>query len=653
MGKISDVFGKSLEVEANVDDGYSIQDQDIFDPGSHEAKLKEARAIQIPTIHNGNGKNKTQENKKKIYFVQKHSESDLIAEAVIVAGIPYFAVAIAKSNEITLERSIAIDDTNEYRPFESRAYLTKPYIFKSKQDFESCIKMARNETLDSSYRKVKAIWSKYVDADDFHISICAADTVFTYYQDKIGLTHYLFFVGNNGSGKSNNLTLLHFLAYRNFTSTDMTAANIYQFLGSDEEGQGTLCEDEADRIDEDRQKMAIYKNGYITGFPVARTDTSFGRKQIKLNTYCWKAFAAERFLDSLKARGFNQRTIGLSCVYGFPQYDISEVVNPAGEDEYQDLLNELNETRNLLLVYRLLHFKDKIPNIQLNIKNREKQLFKPVLRVFQNTDTLKELLPVISRYVSQRRETNANTLHAFLYRVIIELIKSQNSFELESSIIWNTLTDVLAGEFNPNKTLSYDTSDFGIISRKEITQILKDVFGAKPSKRHGESSRLIFDKAKLERIGKLYNLSIEVKVVAIDSRHCKNGEDGYDGVDVGLDKHLIKHGSNDKKAESSVDINKNHKVITENNKEITSGNQDGSTGLTADPPQPPHPTQTTAVVVLTTEEQQQPSPTRSEIVDMSDRIYRLGSTDNWACKHCKLKGDTWFMREHNCKGRTK
>jgi hypothetical protein len=144
--------------------------------------------------------------------------------------------------------------------------------------------------------------------------------------------------------------------------------------------------------------MAIYKNGYITGFPVARTDTSFGRKQIKLNTFCWKAFAAERFPDSLKAKGFNQRIIGLSCVYGFPEHDISEVVNPAGENEHQDLLNELNETRNLLLVYRLLHYNNKIPNIQLNIQNREKQIFKPVLRVFQNTDTLKELLAVISEY---------------------------------------------------------------------------------------------------------------------------------------------------------------------------------------------------------------------------------------------------------------
>jgi hypothetical protein len=87
-----------------------------------------------------------------------------------------------------------------------------------------------------------------------------------------------------------------------------------------------------------------------------------------------------------------------------------------------------------LLVYRLLHFKDKIPDIKLNIQNREKQLFKPVLRVFQNTQTLDELLPVISKYISQRRESNANTQHAFLYRTIRELKQKQNSYELESNL---------------------------------------------------------------------------------------------------------------------------------------------------------------------------------------------------------------------------
>ena len=42
------------------------------------------------------------------------------------------------------------------------------------------------------------------------------DTIFTYFQDKIGMTHYLFFVGGNDTGKSNNLTVFEYTGYRKF-----------------------------------------------------------------------------------------------------------------------------------------------------------------------------------------------------------------------------------------------------------------------------------------------------------------------------------------------------------------------------------------------------------------------------------------------------
>jgi hypothetical protein len=373
-----------------------------------------------------------------------------------------------------LQDSIQLDETTVLRPLELTSYINKPYTFKSEQEFFELVENTRGRNFDSLHRKVKSIWEKYVDADDFHISICAADTIFTYFQDKIGLTHYLFFVGGNGSGKSNNLTVLHFLAYRNMMSSGMTAANVYQFLGSREEGVGTICEDEADNIEEDREKMKVYKNGYTTGFPYHRTDTSSGRRQLKFNTFCFKAFAAEKLPDSVKAKGFKQRIIELPCVYGSPRYDISEVVNPAGEEEYQQLLDELLDTRNTLLVYRLLHFKDKIPDIKLNIQNREKQLFKPVLRVFQNTQTLDELLPVISNYISQRRQSNANTLHAFLYRTIKELVQKQDSYELESTLIWNTIKDTLQGSDIPHRPQSYDSTEFGILSQKDIVYCISN-----------------------------------------------------------------------------------------------------------------------------------------------------------------------------------
>ena len=85
-----------------------------------------------------------------------------------------------------------------------------------------------------------------------------------------------------------------------------------------------------------------------------------------------------------------------------------------------------------MLIARLLHFPEKIPDVKLNIKRREKQLFKPIIRIFQNAKTLDELLPVISKYVTQRREANFSTLHAFLYRAVRDMIKSRKTSQLES-----------------------------------------------------------------------------------------------------------------------------------------------------------------------------------------------------------------------------
>jgi hypothetical protein len=93
-------------------------------------------------------------------------------------------------------------------------YITMPYRFASKEDLDKLIEKAKTETLDSLYRKNKVIWRKFVDGDNFHISISAADEISTYFQEKIGSTHYLFYIGDNDVGKSNNLTKIHYTAYR-------------------------------------------------------------------------------------------------------------------------------------------------------------------------------------------------------------------------------------------------------------------------------------------------------------------------------------------------------------------------------------------------------------------------------------------------------
>jgi hypothetical protein len=72
---------------------------------------------------------------KKSYYVQKHRELESLAESVIIAGKPYFAVARPKPDspsetQFTFEESITLaDETTELRPYELMSYMNKPYAF--------------------------------------------------------------------------------------------------------------------------------------------------------------------------------------------------------------------------------------------------------------------------------------------------------------------------------------------------------------------------------------------------------------------------------------------------------------------------------------------------------------------------------------------
>jgi hypothetical protein len=369
------------------------------------------------------------------------------------------------------------------------------------------------------------------------------------------VTHYLFYVGGNGSGKSNNLIKIHHTAYRNVMSTDVTAANIFQFLGSGEdEGLGTMCEDEADNIDQNTEKMRIYKNRYTKGFPVLRTDTSFGRRQLKLNTFCFKAFAAERRPDPEEARGFNQRIIDLECFPGNPPFDISDVVNPAGDQENQELLDELVEFKNTLLIYRMLHFHEPIPDIKdLNIRNREKQLFKPLIRLFRNEPCLDEILQVISEYISKKRAARVDSLHAYLYRTMKILIANKKTMEFESKNIWDFIKNDLKGSEIKGKPMSYDTDEFGVLSQNAVVSILKDVFGAEPPRHRGSANKLIFNKDKLDRLENIYNLELEIKVSGSGRGRGGWGGSGGSGVNVGLDGYNGNNSTNNEDVGDDVE----------------------------------------------------------------------------------------------------
>ena len=118
---------------------------------------------------------KVEEEKKKEYYVQKFKGN----EAILIGGLPYFLEIV--DDRVILHNQIVLPDMI-LKPYDRIMYQNKEYSFNSLDEIEEYVIKAKQETFDTLYLKIKDIWTRYIDADNDHLTICAADTIFTYFQ---------------------------------------------------------------------------------------------------------------------------------------------------------------------------------------------------------------------------------------------------------------------------------------------------------------------------------------------------------------------------------------------------------------------------------------------------------------------------------------
>ena len=280
-----------------------------------------------------------------------------------------------KDNSDVVKAVFSIEEkTRILKPPALEEYLHNPYEFLSNEDIEHVIGQAKNETIFSLYEKAKSIISKYIDQEEHIINLIATDVMFSYFQDRFNTVHYTGIFGDNGSGKSSIGDIFEALAYRAMNTTDPTPANIFRSLGSVEAGQITLILDEAEKVDQSPEMMAILKTGYDFKKQVSRINQFTGKPE-KFYTYCPKLIIGERPPSQNIAKGVMDRTFAVTMYIGKPKHDIKEILNPTdtGGEEYKELLGEILNFRKTLFVYRLMHFKDKIENIDIGISGRNKE----------------------------------------------------------------------------------------------------------------------------------------------------------------------------------------------------------------------------------------------------------------------------------------
>ena len=156
-------------------------------------------------------------------------------------------------------------------------------------------------------------------------------------------------------------------------------------------------------------------------------------------------------------------------------------MNPTdtGGDDYKELLKEINNFRKLLFVYRLVHFKDRIKNIDIGIMGRNKELVKPCLQLFsefksnEDEKIYHEIESTFEKLLKMKNTKKEFTLEAALLPIIINLMEEARTRTIRFSDFWNQLQDNIKGYYDDRKPNEYITEDFGTIYRNSISNSLQ------------------------------------------------------------------------------------------------------------------------------------------------------------------------------------
>ena len=410
-----------------------------------------------------------------------------------------------------------------------------PYIFSSKVEFSKYLKLAITENLDSLFTKVDSVLRKYVNVEDHYYPLLAGDIIWSYFQDKFPYTHYLIFTGDNGSGKNSALLVFRLLGYRVFYVVSASAANYYTAMGSKEEGQVTIAEDEAEDIGENTDKRNILKAGYCSGASVPKIELEGGRSQDNWLVYGHRWLAVEEFIEDKNTKGIADRSFKLAFVTGDVDYNIKDVIRTAGDPEYQPLLDELIDLRKRLFCYRLLHYKDPILNVKLNVKGRSAELTNPLVRLFRNSPAaLKRILETLSKFIEERNESKKGTFESKLYEVVSSLINERiqrvrlkeltvEDKDLEAypcalvseKVRERFILDTEAQKMD-DKPGMYYSQDIGLFSQRKINSVLKSKFKAEFERYpvSGKTTRCVgFKQNYLDRIKSYYEIPDKIEIV--------------------------------------------------------------------------------------------------------------------------------------------
>jgi|APSaa5957512535_1039671.scaffolds.fasta_scaffold14945_2 hypothetical protein len=386
--------------------------------------------------------------KKKIILKVKGWIDNKYVESILLEGRPTFLVINTDSCEVHLQY-IVEHGNKVFRPLERDECGYKPYEFtRTEIDYLNSLSISLGGIIKDIFAEVQ----KYVAAPRRDQILIAGDVVLTYCQEWIDTVHFPFFVGETESGKTTALFFNGAAGYRCLVSTSMSHANIYNFLGTDEEGVGTICEDESQEIGFDKEKMKVYKGAYKRGSLVPRVvTTSSGKTQVYYFSFGCKWFAGERVPND---KAFRERVVIVQMIGGTPQCSLQRAT--AEERE------RLNSLRNRMLFWKMQNIESGFEKVESELTNRDQEMWEDFLSVFHGTEFEDDAKETAEYYLKQRGDTIKESLESTIFQILKPEL--EKNWELDWDLIWYKVThsDELSGRLDEKTCKTFYPDEFDV-----------------------------------------------------------------------------------------------------------------------------------------------------------------------------------------------
>lgn len=351
--------------------------------------------------------------------------------------------------------------------------------------------------------RVRNEFDTFLDVESIYKDFLAACVLLSYQQEKMKTVPYAYFFGDNESGKTVALTILSLLGYRPLFGVTIPSADLYGYL-DDSDSPGTILEDEIQGLWKDMDKSKIYKAGYKQGATVPRTFILQHKRFIKyFRCFCFKVCAAE---EMPRVKGLLERFIFIQMVEGFPKKDWADL-------DREDM-KRIHELRNMLLKWRLAsRLEWSLPEVELPVKGRLKELWKPIIQIVSGLPVEHDLRQFLEHLQQERLDEKTNTLEGHLVKVVTEIYQRDISF----SDIWDALIDDLEAKLDDKKPNKMDTAEFGEITKQKVGYRLREILSGKKKTLRGPGGKgnikaYEFDEKKLGRIARKYGYDLHTKL---------------------------------------------------------------------------------------------------------------------------------------------